>query len=605
MPFSKKQIIAGLVGIFVSLPQLLPAAVQSTAPDPSQTPGEVKIIAASDIKPRTQDFLPPAILSDMSATTMPRQAEELQKSLVPPLPVQVAGLPKQIEKAWDFVPPATQTTTQSPPARFSATSPLTPIPNREKPVLSSGTTSWSTSQIRIETGLPQSMNIFKPGQFRFTVINDGPVSATGVNLTININGEGRVVSTSPADAVQQANAIYFPVGDLEIGQSREFVFDFQADASGPITVTPQITSSSTNSVSVNVSAPKIAIDISGEQAFVVGQTMTQIITVRNDGHETVQNLVVRQACTPASAFSNAGFVGNSQIIPQLGPGQSAELELSALAVQPGNAELQIAIEGDNVRGTFSKQIEFAQSQLTAQITGPELSYVNSLGTYAITVSNDQQRDMQDVNVKLMLPAGMIVKIVDRKSEFDATASTISWNIPNLAAGGSETIPFKATMSQFGSHVLKASIGNIAGTLTNSQMTTEVVGRADVEIKVNTPSEPIEVGTATDVSVLVQNRGTNQAENVQVTIKLPASLTPIESTDFVIGEAGIQFESFPLAPGQSQTLKIQVKCVTAGDHVVRAEVQSSASSRVIASENSLFFYSNDMTRTAENGSATDR
>ena len=566
MSYFKKQFIAFVVAIVVSAPQLTAASVQSTAPEPPQTPGEVKIIPARDMGQGSSELLPPAILSDMSLSAMPRQAEDLQKSMVPPLPVHVAGLPKQIEKAWDFVPQPPQTTQQDPPAQFSSSSPLTPIPTREKSVLSSGTTSFATSQLRIESVLPQSINTFKPGQFRFTIINDGPVLAEGVNLTININGQGRVLSTIPVDAVQQANAIYFPVGDLETGQSRECSFDFQADGSGQITMTPRITSTSTNSISMDVSAPQLAIDIKGEQTFVVGQSISQKVTIRNEGKETVHNLVVRQACSPASAFANAGFVGNSQIIPSLSPGQSAELELSAVAVQPGTADLQIAVEGDNVRGAFSRKIEFAQSQLTARITGPELSYVNSLGTFAITVSNDQQREMQDVNVKLMLPAGMIVKIVDRKSEFDATASTISWNIPRLAAGGSETIPFKATMSQFGSHVLKTSIGNSAGTLTNSQMTTEVVGRADVEIKVNAPSEPIEVGTITDVSILVQNRGTNQAENVQVSIKLPASLAAIDSIDYANRDTGIQFESFPLAPGQSQTLNFQVKCVTAGDHV---------------------------------------
>lgn len=528
---------------------------------------------------------PPPILAKQEQVEVPSAETTAPQSLEP----RVAAAPPKQEGIWQVIP---ESGTYAQPMALSGTTyDITP------PSIVENETTYQTPQLRMTTLGPQQANIHRPSQFRFRVINDGPAVAEGVNLAIDISGSGRVVSTFPEGGVQQTEAVYFRVGDMKVGEIKEFGFEFQADQAGPINVNPRLTTSSTSKFTANVTAPKVDIDIQGEQSFVVGQKISQRVEIRNDGQEIVRNIVVRHACTPSNAFQNVAIADGQQIIDAILPGQSRWVDVYATAVQQGNATMKIVVDGENVRGSSAKQLSFMQSQLTAVIQGPELTYLNSMGTYAIRVSNDQGRDLENVRIRASLPLGMVVKVVDRKAEFDAASSSIAWTIPKLEAGQTETIPFKATLSQFGQHMVKISVSNDAGAMTHAQMTTQAVGRADIDLKVITNPEPIEIGSMTSVIVQIQNRGTQPANDVAVNVTLPDTIKGIESADFLMSDQEVTFDTFRLAPGQTQNLTIPIKCETAGDHIIRASVQSSASSKAIAAENSLFFFSNSTTRNA--------
>ena len=534
---------------------------------------------------------PPPMMPEQEVAEQgpPSRPETTPDTLAP----RVAMLPgDQQEGSWQSIPTTEMVIESNAAAAFDSqpaiNNPATAIANQE---------TWQTPRLRMTTLGPQQANIHHTSQFRFRIVNDGPNVAEGVNLAIDIKGSGRVVSTFPEGGVQQTEAIYFRVGDLKVGEIKEFGFEFQADQAGQINVTPRLTSTGSTSYSSNVTAPEVKIDIQGDDTFVVGQRIKQTVMIRNEGTETLRNIVVRQACTPSNAFENNGIADGQQVIDAIVPGQSRAIEVTAVAVQQGKATMKIVVDGENVRGTQGKQFIFLQSQLTASIDGPELTYLNSMGTYGVNVTNDQARDLENIRVRLSLPLGMVVKVVDRKAEFDAASSSISWTIPKLAAGKTEHIPFKATLSQFGQHIVKASVSNTAGAMTHTQMTTQAVGRADIDVKVVTNSEPIETGSTTSVIVQVQNRGTQPANDVNVSVKLPTAFKGIESADYALNGEDVTFDGFRLAPGQTQNLTIPISCHTAGDHIVRATVESSASSKSIAAENSLFFFSTGSTRNA--------
>lgn len=531
---------------------------------------------------------PPPILTEQVTGAQEARETEAPKTLQP----RVAMKP---EAAASIQEPGTATELVVDPSALSTMNQDGAIHNPATEI--SNQAIWETPRLRMITLGPRQANIHRTSQFRFRVANDGPNVAEGVNLAIDIRGSGRVVSTFPEGGVQQADAVYFRVGNLGVGEVKEFGFEFQADRAGQIDVTPRLTCSGTTTFSSNVTAPEVRIDIQGDDTFVVGQQVKQTVVIRNEGTETVRNIIVRQACTPSNAFENTGIHDGQQVIDAIVPGQSRTVEISAIAVQQGVASMKIVVDGENVRGTSDKQFTFLQSQLTASIEGPELTYLNSMGTYGINVTNDQARDLKNVRVRMSLPVGMVVKVVDRRAEFDAASSTITWEIPFLSAGQTEHIPFKATLSQFGQHVIKATISNTAGAMTHSQMTTQAVGRADIDVKVVTNPEPIEAGSTTSIIVQVQNRGTQPANDVKVIVNLPEAFKGIESADYALNEQEVQFDGFRLEPGQTHNLTIPISCGIAGDHIVRATVESSASSKAIAAENSLFFFSSNRTRNA--------
>ncbi|MGI9517835.1 MAG: hypothetical protein ACR2NP_12360 [Pirellulaceae bacterium] len=545
---------------------------------------------------------PPPIHAEQTLPEKPTQETEAPQTMPPEkLEPRVAMAPETQEETWQAYPdystiPMYQEHPQELDGIQTTNQTAAPIANQA---------TYQTPQLRMTTLGPQQANVHRASQFRFRIINDGPIVAEGVNLTIEIEGSGRVISTFPEGGVQQSRAVYYSIGNLAVGEVREYGFEFQADQAGQVSVQPRLTTSSTTRFSAEITAPQVDIDIVGDDTFVVGQQISQRVIIRNNGTETVNNLAIRQACTPSSAFEQTAIDSSQQVIPAIYPGQAREISLSAIAVQQGTANMQVVVEGDNVRGTAAKDLTFVNSRLAARIEGPDLTYLNSLNTWAITVDNDQTRDIEDVQVRLQLPMGMVVKVVDRKADFDPASSSITWTIPRLAAGSTETIPFKATISEFGQHAVKISVGNDAGAMTHAQMNTQAIGRADIDLKVITNPEPIETGSTTSVIVQIQNRGTQPATDVAVQMQLPETIDALESADYLISERQVAFDTFRLEPGQTHNLTVPITCSTSGDHIIRATVQSSASSNAIGAENSLFFFSNSTSRTADRSQDIDR
>ncbi len=458
-------------------------------------------------------------------------------------------------------------------------------------------------QLRVITASGAPINIYQPANIKFTVVNDGQIAAESVSLAVEIRGNGRVISTTPT-AVIQEQAVFYSIGNIGGGESRECLLEFQASDAGQIELLPRVTISSGTKVSLGVSAPKIEIHINGESEFTVGQSIQQRVVIRNSGRETVRKLIISQANTPDGSLENAAFADRQQHIGDLAPGEHAEVAFSAVGTQPGEANLQISVNGENVRGTASRRLRLVESLVSTTISGPETAYVNSLGTYSISVSNDHDRILENVTVKLALPQGMVAKVIDRPAATVAN-STLTWTIPQLAAGGSEVIHFKAISSRFGDSKIRVSVNEGTAIVAQSELNTNIVGRADVGIEIRTTPDPLEVGAETEVGIIVENRGTNAAEKVQVEVHIPAGLQPAMIPGVENTGRALRFAPFELGVGQKKVLKVGLKSFTPGDYVIRAEVGSSASSKSISSEGSLFFYESGKTRIADQSELNDR
>jgi uncharacterized membrane protein len=589
MSGGSKRVTLSLLLLFSVCHSAIAGLVQGLPPRP--IPGSLQQLLPTTRIPAPQDPLLPQAASDMSllfegALTVPQQQSNQPGNE-------------------SSVPSGKETNTVLPPIVAPQDVPRQPVPARNSRYSLNAASSavHQAPQLRVITSSAAPINIYQPANIKFTVINDGRIAAESVTLNVEIRGNGQVISTAPT-AVSQGQTVFFSVGNIGAGESRECFLEFQASRAGQIEFVPRVTVSSSSAVSLPVSAPSIDIQIHGDSEFTVGQSFQQNVRIRNTGNETVRNLIISQANTPDGSLENTAFANQKQQIGSLNPGEQAEIVFSAVAVQPGEANLQISVNGENVRGSSNRRIKLTKSRISSKLSGPETSYVNSLGTYSISVSNDHDRVLDNVVVKLAVPQGMSVKVVDRPVAIDAP-SVLTWNIPQLAAGGTEVIQFKAVSGRFGENKFRASINEGSAVVSQSELTTNIIGRADVGIELKTTHDPLEVGAETEVTIVVENRGTNAADQVNLEVHLPEGLQTGTVENAENTGRSLRFRPFELAAGQKKELKIRVKSVTAGDHVIRAEVASSASTRSISSEASLFFYESGTTRIADQTGTNDR
>jgi hypothetical protein len=125
--------------------------------------------------------------------------------------------------------------------------------------------------------------------------------------------------------------------------------------------------------------------------------------------------------------------------------------------------------------------------------------------------------------------------------------------------------------------------------------TQVDAAASLTLDVVDPAGPIAVAEESVYEVHVRNRGTKEAEGVEVIGFFSRGIEPTSAAGAPnrIGSGQVVFSPLAsLAPGAEAVLKVRAKAETAGNHVFRAEVHCKAmGTRLISEKNTLYYQDN--------------
>ena len=108
--------------------------------------------------------------------------------------------------------------------------------------------------------------------------------------------------------------------------------------------------------------------------------------------------------------------------------------------------------------TAAVQVGAFQSQLKTKIDGPQHAVTGEEAEYRVLVENTSAEDVDEVLVQLAIPAGLEVTVLDRNAWFDGAARTITWKLPSVNAGDSETIRYLAKVVSPDGQLQKVTLG---------------------------------------------------------------------------------------------------------------------------------------------------
>ena len=125
--------------------------------------------------------------------------------------------------------------------------------------------------------------------------------------------------------------------------------------------------------------------------------------------------------------------------------------------------------------------------------------------------------------------------------------------------------------------------------------TLVESLADLKLEVHDPPGPIATGDDAVYEVVVRNRGSKAAENVDLVMFFSSGLeaTSVQGGPHEIGPGQVVLKTIPtLPPGSEKTYKIHARADRGGNHVFRAEVVCAPLEIKLTSEQSTRFYGDD-------------
>jgi uncharacterized repeat protein (TIGR01451 family) len=343
---------------------------------------------------------------------------------------------------------------------------------------------------------------------------------------------------------------------------------------------------------VQVEEPQLGLAISGPRDAMVGETLTQIITVSNSGTGVAHDVVVH-AKVPEGLEHPRGKVVEMGI-GSLGAGESRELKLPLAAVAGSEGVLVVEARGSaNLSQNAQASIKIAAPKLGIDVAGPKLRYVGRRALYVSTVTNEGVAATDNVRVVHLVPEGFEFKKADKGGKFDAATGSVSWFIGRIDASESVQVACELSAKQAGDYLHLVQVSGESGTSASAKASTRVEGSSKVTMEVTDLDDPVEVGAQTAYEIRISNNGTEAAQSLKIVCELPASVELIDSTgptSHFIEKGHLHFHPLPeLGAGAKATYVIRVNGKQAGNLKMRAKLTSSASPEPVVVEELTKFY----------------
>lgn len=319
----------------------------------------------------------------------------------------------------------------------------------------------------------------------------------------------------------------------------------------------------------------------------MGEKVTFWVVLENVGDGQAQNVVLTPRL-PENSFI-ATQIPRPARLAALSARQSQQFTFTVQANQPGVLEGTFLASAQGTRDVqCSHRVKVLRPDLRVELSGTPVRFLGSQGEYTIRTWNPGDTVLRNVEVTLHGVAGLEITGLSEEAVVDSEDLTYTWCLATLNPGQSHSIRVKAKAGKLGPQLQCVAAMTEPRLSAESTHLTHVICRADVDVAVSNTKEAIEVGQPETFMVVVANRGSRAAEAVRVTVQLPKGVQPL-ATDGARTAGDVQFPEFRLNPAESKTLTFRAVGVAAGDHAVRATVETEFAAVPTVAETVVYFY----------------
>ncbi len=240
---------------------------------------------------------------------------------------------------------------------------------------------------------------------------------------------------------------------------------------------------------------------------------------------------------------------NRVAIEIIRPGQpGASPEQGGAPQQAGTGAGRVVVE----RGTVL--LTWTAADLAVRKQAPAQAGLGGPLTYRIEVSNPGDVVVDEVAVTDVLPEGLAY--LDSNPAAQASGNTLTWSLGQVAPASSRTIEVRCRADRLGEVVNRVEVAAAGGLSANHQATTQVTA-AEVEIRMNQPSQ-VTVGGRAQFLIQITNRGRVSTGKLRIKDTLGAGL------DHPVAVRGaIERDVDSLQPGETQQIDVAFTTTQAG------------------------------------------
>ena len=432
--------------------------------------------------------------------------------------------------------------------------------------------------------------------YTVNVSNAGTSAAKNVVVTDVLPAEVSFVSATPAPTTVSGNTLTWNLGDLVAGGGLSITINVQVDATaGTATNTASATTDSVEggegtannsaSCSSTVVAPDVAVSKECPVDMIVGTQASYTVTMSNTGTSAAKNVVLTDVLPPEVSFVDAtpaptSVAGNTATwnLGDLAAGASVTVTINVTVdATAGTATNTASATTDSVEG--GEGVANNDDSCSSAVKSPDVvvskqcpvdMIAGDPASYTVTVSNAGTSAAKNVVLTDTLPA-QVSFVSATPAPTSVSGSVVTWNLGDLAAGGSVVITINVTVDATAGTATNTaaattdSVEGGEGVANNDDSCSSTVKSPDVVVSKECPVDMI-AGTQASYTVTVSNAGTSPARNVVLTDTLPSEVSFESATPAPTSVSGsvLTWNLGDLAAGGSVVVTINVNVdATAG------------------------------------------
>jgi uncharacterized repeat protein (TIGR01451 family) len=439
--------------------------------------------------------------------------------------------------------------------------------------------------LTVDVSGPETVTVGKSSTYVVAVQNSGEVPAHDVVVTVMIPAWADLTeakptggnATNPFSANRDKEADHYEPLQWKLprldGKGRErMTLKLTPRKSLRFDLAVQWTFSPVGSQAmVEVREPKLEMSLSGPQEVFFGEKKIYRLTLANPGTGDAENITLHVQVGRGQDQSA------TDRLPLLKAGESKVIELELEARQPGALAIQAHAAADNgLESELAEEIVVRRAALAITVEAPTSKYARSEALYRVHVSNPGNAKAENIEVVAHLPPGAQLLAAGRGAAHDTVNNRLTWILPNLAAETEQMLELRCILQQPGENRLRvdaAAAGDLAAVGAGA---TQVEAIADLKLEIKDPPGAVAVGEEVIYELIVSNRGTKQADNVEVFAYFSPGIEPVSveggEAKIAAGDGLVEFAPLGSLPaGAEVLLKVRAKADRAGSHVFRGEV----------------------------------
>ncbi len=450
--------------------------------------------------------------------------------------------------------------------------------------------------ISVETLGPRKIAVGKESVYEVKIINSGEVVAEDLIVFVNLPEWADVIGSESSTGTPQAvaadqvpPAFQWKINHLQPKSQEKLILRIVPRQSRPFDLAVRWEYKPIASQTmIEVQEPKLEMHLEGPREVYYGKKEMYRLKIINTGTGDAESVVIK--LVPVGAGENLPANYELGLLPA---GQDKLIEVELTAHQSGLLEIHVEAKGDaGVHAELAEKVLVRRAALEIAMEGPKLQFIGTTAAYVVRVRNSGNAPAKNINFTAALPAGLKYLAGIEGARMDSASNKLLWTEDTIEPETAHTFVIKCSPSAAGVSRVQVSASADDDLTASAIAVTQVESVANLALDVKDPGGPVPVGEETIYEIRVRNRGTKDAEGIELIGYFSRGIEPTSAEGVAnrLGPGQVVFEPIAtLAAGSEKVLKIHARAEAPGNHIFRAEMHCKPLAARLVSEQVTLYY----------------